>query len=84
VTSDPHPGSYLFRRGGRGTFLDFGLVRQLSPAEPQPLMQMARTICIEHDPEAFRRSLESAGFLPPVCSLPLKPDTGAAGRHRAV
>jgi len=60
---DPHPGNYLFQRGGRVTFLDFGLVRHFSPAELQPLMQMARTICVEHDPEAFRRSLENAGFL---------------------
>jgi predicted unusual protein kinase regulating ubiquinone biosynthesis (AarF/ABC1/UbiB family) len=60
---DPHPGNYLFQRGGRVTFLDFGLVRHFSPAELQPLMQMARTMCVEHDPEAFRRSLENAGFL---------------------
>jgi hypothetical protein len=32
-------------------------------------MQMARTICVEHDPEAFRRSLESAGFLRPGAPL---------------
>jgi predicted unusual protein kinase regulating ubiquinone biosynthesis (AarF/ABC1/UbiB family) len=51
---DPHPGNYLFHRGGKVTFLDFGLVRRFSPAELQPLMQMARTICVEHDPEAFR------------------------------
>ena len=60
---DPHPGNYLFQRGGRVTFLDFGLVRHFSPAELQPLLQMARTICVEHDPEAFRASLENAGFL---------------------
>ena len=30
---DPHPGNYLFQRGGRVTFLDFGLVRHFSPAE---------------------------------------------------
>jgi hypothetical protein len=29
----------------------------------QPLMQMARTICVEHDPEAFRATLENGGFL---------------------
>jgi hypothetical protein len=28
---DPHPGNYLFHRGGRVTFLDFGLVRHFSP-----------------------------------------------------
>jgi predicted unusual protein kinase regulating ubiquinone biosynthesis (AarF/ABC1/UbiB family) len=60
---DPHPGNYLFQRGGRVTFLDFGLVRHFTPAELQPLLQMARTICVEHDPEAFRASLENAGFL---------------------
>ena len=66
---DPHPGNYLFHRGGRVTFLDFGLVKHFTPAELQPLMQMARTICVEHDPEAFRRSLENAGFLRPGAPL---------------
>jgi predicted unusual protein kinase regulating ubiquinone biosynthesis (AarF/ABC1/UbiB family) len=66
---DPHPGNYLFQRGGRVTFLDFGLVRHFTPAELQPLLQMARAICVEHDPEAFRRSLESAGFLRPGAPL---------------
>ncbi len=66
---DPHPGNYLFRRGGRVTFLDFGLVRHFTLAELEPLMQMARTICVEHDPEAFRRSLENAGFLRPDAPL---------------
>jgi predicted unusual protein kinase regulating ubiquinone biosynthesis (AarF/ABC1/UbiB family) len=60
---DPHPGNYLFQRGGKVTFLDFGLVRRFSPAELEPLMAMTRTICVEQDPEAFRRSLETAGFL---------------------
>ena len=40
---DPHPGNYLFHGGGRVTFLDFGLVKHFTPAELQPLMQMART-----------------------------------------
>jgi predicted unusual protein kinase regulating ubiquinone biosynthesis (AarF/ABC1/UbiB family) len=66
---DPHPGNYLFQRGGRVTFLDFGLVRHFTPAELQPLLQMARAICVEHDPEGFRRSLENAGFLRPGAPL---------------
>ena len=66
---DPHPGNYLFQRGGRVTFLDFGLVKHFTPAELQPLLQMARTICVEHDPEAFRASLENAGFLRPGAPL---------------
>jgi predicted unusual protein kinase regulating ubiquinone biosynthesis (AarF/ABC1/UbiB family) len=60
---DPHPGNYLFHRGGRVTFLDFGLVRHFTPAELEPLLQMNRDICVDHDAEAFRRTLESAGFL---------------------
>jgi predicted unusual protein kinase regulating ubiquinone biosynthesis (AarF/ABC1/UbiB family) len=70
---DPHPGNYLFHGGGRVTFLDFGLVKHFTPTELQPLMQMNRTLCVEHDPEAFRRSLENAGFLRP--HAPLSTDT---------
>jgi len=66
---DPHPGNYLFHRGGRVTFLDFGLVKHFTPAELQPLMDMARTICVEHNHEAFRASLENAGFLRPGAPL---------------
>ncbi len=69
---DPHPGNYLFHRGGRVTFLDFGLVKHFTAAELEPLLQMNRDICIEHDPEAFRRTLESAGFLRP--STPVSTD----------
>jgi len=77
---DPHPGNYLFQRGGRVTFLDFGLVRHFTPAELQPLLAMARTICVEHNPEAFRRSLENAGFLRPGAPL----STQAIVEHLAV
>jgi predicted unusual protein kinase regulating ubiquinone biosynthesis (AarF/ABC1/UbiB family) len=77
---DPHPGNYLFQGGGRVTFLDFGLVRHFTPAELQPLLQMARTICVEHDPEAFRASLENAGFLRPDAPL----STQAIVDHLAV
>ena len=77
---DPHPGNYLFQRGGRVTFLDFGLVRHFTPAELRPLLQMARTICVEHDPEAFRAGLENAGFLRPGAPL----STQAIVDHLAV
>ena len=77
---DPHPGNYLFHRGGRVTFLDFGLVKHFTSAELQPLLQMARTVCVEHDPEAFRRSLENAGFLRPGAPL----STSAIVEHLAV
>ena len=77
---DPHPGNYLFHGAGRITFLDFGLVKHFTPAELQPLMQMNRRLCLEHDPEAFRRSLESAGFLRPHAPL----STEAIVEHLAV
>jgi predicted unusual protein kinase regulating ubiquinone biosynthesis (AarF/ABC1/UbiB family) len=66
---DPHPGNYLFHGGGRVTFLDFGLVKHFTPAELRPLMEMARHLCVENDPEAFRRSMEDAGFLRPDAPL---------------
>ena len=62
---DPHPGNYLFHGGGRVTFLDFGLVKHFTAGELQPLMQMARNLCVRNDPEEFRRSMEIAGFLRP-------------------
>jgi predicted unusual protein kinase regulating ubiquinone biosynthesis (AarF/ABC1/UbiB family) len=66
---DPHPGNYLFHGGGRVTFLDFGLVKHFSAGELQPLMNLARHLCVENDPEAFRHSLEVAGFLRPGAPL---------------
>jgi predicted unusual protein kinase regulating ubiquinone biosynthesis (AarF/ABC1/UbiB family) len=66
---DPHPGNYLFHGNGRVTFLDFGLVKHFSARDLDPLMQMARRLCVDADPEAFRASLESAGFLVPDAPL---------------
>jgi hypothetical protein len=73
---DPHPGNYLFQPGGRVTFLDFRLVRRFTPAELQPLLAMARTLCAEHDPGAFRARLEHAGFLRPGAPLSTQAITG--------
>ena len=66
---DPHPGNYLFHGGGKVTFLDFGLVKHFTAAELRPLMDMARDLCVENDPEAFRRGLEEAGFVQPGAPL---------------
>ena len=77
---DPHPGNYLFHGGGKVTFLDFGLVKYFTLAELQPLMEMNRRLCVEHDPEAFRRSLENADFLRPNAPL----STEAIVEHLAV
>ncbi len=69
---DPHPGNFLFHRGARGrvTFLDFGLVKYFTPDELQPLVHMVRYLCVDRDPEAFRRAMEEADFLMPGAPLP--------------
>jgi predicted unusual protein kinase regulating ubiquinone biosynthesis (AarF/ABC1/UbiB family) len=66
---DPHPGNYLFHGGGRVTFLDFGLVKHFTDEELRPLVAMVRNLCVENDPEAFRRAMEEAGFLVPNAPL---------------
>ena len=60
---DPHPGNYLFHGDGRVTFLDYGLVKRFTNVELGPLIHMVRNLCVENDPEAFRRAMEEAGFL---------------------
>ncbi len=77
---DPHPGNYLFGGGGRVTFLDFGLVKHFSSGELRPLVSMVRHLCVERDPEAFRRAMEQAGFLTPGAPLP----TDQVVEHMAV
>ena len=67
---DPHPGNYLFHRSGRVTFLDFGLVKFFTQDELQPLVHMVRYLCVDEDPEAFRRAMEDADFLMPGAPLP--------------
>ena len=67
---DPHPGNYLFQRGGRVTFLDFGLVKRFTPEELKPLVHMVRYLCVDEDPEAFRRAMEDADFLTPDAPIP--------------
>jgi predicted unusual protein kinase regulating ubiquinone biosynthesis (AarF/ABC1/UbiB family) len=67
---DPHPGNYLFHGGGRVTFLDFGLVKHFTDSELRPLVAMVKHLCVDSDPEAFRRAMVDAGFLVPDTPLP--------------
>jgi predicted unusual protein kinase regulating ubiquinone biosynthesis (AarF/ABC1/UbiB family) len=66
---DPHPGNYLFHGDGKVTFLDFGLVKHFTDTELLPLMNMAKNLCVNEDPEEFRRSMVIAGFLRPDAPL---------------
>ncbi len=60
---DPHPGNYLFHRGGKITFLDFGLVKHFSDAEMATFVGMVKSAAFDHDVPAFRRIVEDAGML---------------------
>src|SRR5262245_27668012 len=60
---DPHPGNYLFHRGGRVTFLDFGLTKRFTDDDLAPLVDAVRFLVFDKDYEGFRTALERAGFL---------------------
>ena len=67
---DPHPGNYVFHRGGRVTFLDFGLTKRFTDEHLAPLVDAVRFLVFEKDYEAFRAALEQAGFLKPGAPVP--------------
>ena len=67
---DPHPGNYLFHRGGRVTFLDFGLTKLFTDEDLAPLVDAVRFLVFEKDYEGFRASLEQAGFLKAGAPVP--------------
>ena len=67
---DPHPGNYLFHRGGRVTFLDFGLVKHFADDEMATFIGMVKAAAYDHDVSEFRRILERAGMLQPGCPAP--------------
>jgi len=69
---DPHPGNYLFHRGGRVTFLDFGLTKRFTDQDLAPLVDAVRFLVFEKDYEAFRAALERAGFLRAGAPVPTK------------
>lgn len=67
---DPHPGNYLFHRGGRVSFLDFGLTKLFTDDDLAPLVDAVRFLVFEKDYEAFRAALERAGFLKAGAPVP--------------
>jgi predicted unusual protein kinase regulating ubiquinone biosynthesis (AarF/ABC1/UbiB family) len=62
---DPHPGNYLFNKGGQVTFLDFGLVKRFDPAETKLFEDLIIEMVINRDPVAFRALVEDTGILKP-------------------
>ncbi len=61
---DPHPGNYLFRRGGQVTFLDFGLCKHFTDDEVKTFVAMIESMVLERDPERFLNLMISVGVLP--------------------
>lgn len=62
---DPHPGNYLFHKGGKVTFLDFGLVKWFEPADIGQLMALVETAIVHNDPVKLRAASEAAGYFVP-------------------
>ncbi|MEM7325092.1 MAG: AarF/ABC1/UbiB kinase family protein [Actinomycetota bacterium] len=62
---DPHPGNYLFNKGGKVTFLDFGLVKRFEPAETKLFEDLIIEMVINRDPVRFRALVEEMGILAP-------------------
>ncbi len=60
---DPHPGNYLFRTGGRVTFLDFGLVKHFQPDELEVFEHMIKAMVIDGDHRRFREVVEENGLI---------------------
>ena len=62
---DPHPGNYLFNRGGKVTFLDFGLVKRFNDDETALFENLIDYMVLRRDPQGFRRVVEKTGILAP-------------------
>ena len=60
---DPHPGNYLFHRGGGVTFLDFGLVKHFTAAEVDLFERMIDARVLHPDDSRYRRIIEEAEIL---------------------
>src|SRR5436190_6603952 len=59
--ADPHPGNYLFHDDGTVTFLDFGCVKRLSPADQRGFWAMPAAI-IDNDAERLLAVSIEHGF----------------------
>jgi predicted unusual protein kinase regulating ubiquinone biosynthesis (AarF/ABC1/UbiB family) len=67
---DPHPGNYLFGLDGTVTFLDFGLVKRLTPQSRDDTIASVVLATIEPDAAALAALCERMGYFTPGNSLP--------------
>lgn len=61
---DPHPGNYLFRHGGRVTFLDFGLCKRFTDDEVAIFEEMIIAMVRDGDVGRYIELVKKAGILP--------------------
>jgi predicted unusual protein kinase regulating ubiquinone biosynthesis (AarF/ABC1/UbiB family) len=67
---DPHPGNYLFRSGGRVTFLDFGLVKRYTDEDISQLMDLVDAMVLDgKDMDKVRAAAERSGYYPPGANV---------------
>jgi predicted unusual protein kinase regulating ubiquinone biosynthesis (AarF/ABC1/UbiB family) len=59
---DPHPGNYIFHKGGKVTFLDFGLIKHFTVDEMNMFQSMVKAAVLDNDMETYRRVIEDAGM----------------------
>lgn len=62
---DPHPGNYLFRPGGRVSFLDFGLVKHYTDEDISQLMDLVDAMVLNDDLSKVMAASIRAGYYPP-------------------
>ena len=60
---DPHPGNYLQRPDGRVSFLDFGLLRDVSAERVTAEVAIAAA-ARDEDPDGLKAALVAGGYLP--------------------
>lgn len=60
--ADPHPGNLLVRSDGTLTFIDFGMMGIVSPAEQQRIVEVFVDV-INRRPENLKENLLALGFL---------------------
>ena len=60
---DPHPGNYLLRPDGRVAFLDYGLLRDVTPERVEAERAIARAVH-DKDAPALKSALITGGYLP--------------------
>jgi predicted unusual protein kinase regulating ubiquinone biosynthesis (AarF/ABC1/UbiB family) len=59
--SDPHPGNYLFARGGRVSFVDFGSAREFEPGFVDRIAALTHAVSAD-DPILIERALAELGI----------------------